>query len=82
MIMLYYFVGLYCYLVVGIGNKVEDFGVGFYIKYGDGGVDLSFIVDLFKSEVYDIGCFVKVLDFIMKVVFIDGFFGDSRIDED
>ena len=49
---LYYFAGLHNYLVAGTGNKVEDFGVGFYTKYGDGGVDLSPIADLMKSEVY------------------------------
>src|SRR5690606_2558256 len=47
---LYYFAGLHNYLVAGTGNKVEDFGVGFFTKYGDGGVDLSPIADLMKSE--------------------------------
>jgi NAD+ synthase len=51
---LYYFAGLHKYLVAGTGNKIEDFGVGFYTKYGDGGVDLSPIADLMKSEVYEI----------------------------
>ena len=49
---LYYFAGLHNYLVAGTGNKVEDFGVGFFTKYGDGGVDLSPIADLYKTEVY------------------------------
>ncbi len=52
---LYYFAGLNNYLVAGTGNKVEDFGVGFYTKYGDGGVDLSPIADLNKTEVYALG---------------------------
>lgn len=51
---LYYFAALKGYLVAGTGNKVEDFGVGFYTKYGDGGVDLSPIADLLKTEVYAI----------------------------
>lgn len=79
---LYYFAGLHRYLVGGTGNKVEDFGVGFYTKYGDGGVDLSPIADLLKSEVYDIGRFVEVPDSIMKAAPTDGLFGDSRTDED
>src|SRR6478609_3670825 len=52
---LYYFAGIHGLLVAGTGNKVEDFGVGFYTKYGDGGVDLSPIADLMKSEVYQLG---------------------------
>ncbi len=79
---LYYFAGLHRYLVAGTGNKVEDFGVGFYTKYGDGGVDLSPIADLMKSEVYKIGEFVKVPNSIMKATPTDGLFGDSRSDED
>ena len=63
---LYYFAGLHRYLVAGTGNKVEDFGVGFFTKYGDGGVDLSPIADLMKSEVYKIGDFVKVPESILK----------------
>jgi NAD+ synthase len=49
---LYYFAGIHSYLVAGTGNKVEDFGVGFYTKYGDGGVDISPIADLMKSDVF------------------------------
>jgi len=79
---LYYFAGLHRYLVAGTGNKVEDFGVGFFTKYGDGGVDLSPIADLLKSEVYDIGRFVEVPKSIMKAAPTDGLFGDSRTDED
>ncbi|MBW2936705.1 NAD(+) synthase [Aureisphaera sp. CAU 1614] len=79
---LYYFAGLHRYLVAGTGNKVEDFGVGFYTKYGDGGVDLSPIADLLKSEVYSIGRHVNVPDSILKAAPTDGLFGDSRTDED
>ncbi|MDC1432789.1 NAD(+) synthase, partial [Polaribacter sp.] len=79
---LYYFAGLHNYLVAGTGNKVEDFGVGFYTKYGDGGVDLSPIADLMKSEVYEIAAFLKVPTAIQEAQPTDGLFGDSRTDED
>lgn len=79
---LYYYAGLYKLLVAGTGNKVEDFGVGFYTKYGDGGVDLSPIADLLKSEVYELGQFLKVPESIMKAAPSDGLFGDTRSDED
>lgn len=79
---LYYFAGLHKYLVAGTGNKVEDFGVGFYTKYGDGGVDLSPIADLLKSEVYAIGKVLEVPNSIQIAAPTDGLFGDSRSDED
>jgi len=79
---LYYHAGLLGLLVAGTGNKVEDFGVGFYTKYGDGGVDLSPIADLLKSEVYAIGEFLNVPNSIMKAAPSDGLFGDTRSDED
>ena len=79
---LYYHAGLLGLLVAGTGNKVEDFGVGFYTKYGDGGVDLSPIADLLKSDVYAIGEFLKVPSSIMKAAPSDGLFGDARSDED
>lgn len=79
---LYYHAGLLGLLVAGTGNKVEDFGVGFYTKYGDGGVDLSPIADLLKSEVYAIGEHLKVPESIMKAAPSDGLFGDARSDED
>lgn len=79
---LYYHAGLKGLLVAGTGNKVEDFGVGFYTKYGDGGVDLSPIADLLKSEVYTIGAFLEVSKSIMKAAPSDGLFGDARSDED
>lgn len=79
---LYYHAGVSGLLVAGTGNKVEDFGVGFYTKYGDGGVDLSPIADLMKSEVYTIGNYLEVPESIMKATPSDGLFGDSRSDED
>lgn len=79
---LYYFAGLHGYLVAGTGNKVEDFGVGFFTKYGDGGVDLSPIADLMKSEVYEIAKFLEIPKSIQKAAPTDGLFGDSRTDED
>ena len=79
---LYYYAGLYKLLVAGTGNKVEDFGVGFYTKYGDGGVDLSPIADLMKSEVYKLGEFLQVPESIMNAAPSDGLFGDARSDED
>ena len=79
---LYYFAGLHGLLVAGTGNKVEDFGVGFYTKYGDGGVDLSPIADLVKSEVYALGEYLKVPKSIQNAQPTDGLFGDSRTDED
>ena len=77
---LYYFAGLKKYLVAGTGNKVEDFGVGFYTKYGDGGVDLSPIADLMKSEVYALGKLLEVTKSIINAAPTDGLFGDNRTD--
>lgn len=79
---LYYHAGLKGLLVAGTGNKVEDFGVGFYTKYGDGGVDLSPIADLLKSEVYEIGKHLNIVNSIMEAAPSDGLFGDARSDED
>lgn len=79
---LYYFAALERYLVAGTGNKVEDFGVGFYTKYGDGGVDLSPIADLLKSEVYEIAKVLGVNEEIIKAAPTDGLWGDDRTDED
>ena len=78
---LYYFSGIYNFLVVGTGNKVEDFGVGFYTKYGDGGVDISPIADLVKSEVFALGRYLKVPESILEAAPTDGLFGDQRTDE-
>ena len=79
---LYYLAGINGLLVAGTGNKVEDFGVGFYTKYGDGGVDLSPIADLMKSEVYELAAYLGVPNSIQKAAPTDGLFGDSRTDED
>lgn len=79
---LYYFAGIHGYLVAGTGNKVEDFGVGFYTKYGDGGVDLSPIADLMKSDVYALADFLKIPRTILVALPTDGLFGDDRTDED
>ncbi|TVZ52008.1 NAD(+) synthase [Dokdonia sp. Hel_I_53] len=79
---LYYFAGLHKYLVAGTGNKVEDFGVGFYTKYGDGGVDLSPIADLMKSDVFKLASAVGVPESILNAAPTDGLWGDDRTDED
>lgn len=79
---LYYLAGIHGLLVAGTGNKVEDFGVGFYTKYGDGGVDLSPIADLMKSDVYALGEYLKIPASILTAAPTDGLFGDDRTDED
>jgi len=79
---LYYFAALNKLLVAGTGNKVEDFGVGFYTKYGDGGVDLSPIADLLKTEVYEIAKALGINEDIIKAAPTDGLWGDDRTDED
>ncbi|WP_370392334.1 NAD(+) synthase [uncultured Winogradskyella sp.] len=79
---LYYFAALEKLLVAGTGNKVEDFGVGFYTKYGDGGVDLSPIADLLKTEVYELAAFLNINKDILEAPPTDGLWGDNRTDED
>lgn len=79
---LYYFAALQGRLVVGTGNKVEDFGIGFFTKYGDGGVDLSPIADLVKTEVYELGRALDVNEAILTAAPTDGLWGDDRTDED
>jgi len=79
---LYYFAGLHNYIVAGTGNKVEDFGVGFYTKYGDGGVDISPIADLMKTEVFSLAETVGVIESIQVAKPTDGLWGDDRSDED
>lgn len=79
---LYYYAGLDGKLVIGTGNKVEDFGVGFFTKYGDGGVDLSPIADLMKSDVYALAKELGIIDSIQNAAPTDGLFGDNRTDED
>ena len=69
-------------IVVGTGNKIEDFGIGFYTKYGDGGVDVSPIADLLKSEVFQLGKELNVIESIQIAAPTDGLWGDKRTDED
>jgi NAD+ synthase len=68
-------------IVVGTGNKVEDFGVGFYTKYGDGGVDISPIADCTKTEVWDMGKYLGIAEEIIKAEPTDGLWVDGRTDE-
>ncbi len=79
---LYYFAAHHGYLVLGTGNKVEDFGIGFYTKYGDGGVDVSPIADLNKTEVYALGRELGVIEEILQAAPTDGLWHDDRTDED
>jgi NAD+ synthase len=69
-------------IVVGTGNKVEDFGVGFYTKYGDGGVDISPIADCYKTEVWQMGRELGILQDIIDAAPTDGLWDDGRTDED
>ena len=78
---LYAFATHHKMLVAGTGNKVEDFGVGFYTKYGDGGVDLSPIADLFKTEVYELGKNLGIIESIIQAAPTDGLWADNRTDE-
>tara|TARA_B100000575_G_scaffold153394_1_gene122378 strand:+ start:14891 stop:15667 length:777 start_codon:yes stop_codon:yes gene_type:complete len=82
MVTLYYFAALNKYIVAGTGNKVEDFGIGFYTKYGDGGVDISPIADLLKSEVYNLARYHKIIDEIIIAKPTDGLWNDNRSDEE
>jgi len=68
-------------IVVGTGNKIEDFGVGFYTKYGDGGVDISPIADCNKSEVWELGKELNILKEIIETDPTDGLWDDARTDE-
>jgi len=68
-------------IVVGTGNKIEDFGVGFYTKYGDGGVDISPIADCNKTEVWEMGTEMKILKEIIDAAPTDGLWDDGRTDE-
>jgi len=79
---LYQLAGTYKGLVVGTGNKVEDFGVGFFTKYGDGGVDISPIADLTKTEVRQIAKELDIIEEILIAKPTDGLWDDGRIDED
>tara|TARA_Y100000589_G_scaffold330150_2_gene378887 strand:+ start:353 stop:1123 length:771 start_codon:yes stop_codon:yes gene_type:complete len=79
---LYAFASHNKFLVAGTGNKVEDFGVGFYTKYGDGGVDLSPIADLMKSEVFGLASHMGIISSILNAAPTDGLWDDDRSDED
>ncbi|UTW67608.1 NAD(+) synthase [bacterium SCSIO 12643] len=79
---LYAVAGIEGLLVAGTGNKVEDFGVGFFTKYGDGGVDISPIADLFKTEVYALAKYLNVNQNILEAPPTDGLWDDGRTDED
>jgi len=81
MLTLYAFSTHYRMLVAGTGNKIEDFGVGFFTKYGDGGVDLSPIADLLKSHVYEIGSELGIQARILNAPPTDGLWEDDRTDE-
>ena len=82
MVTLYGIAGQKGLLVCGTGNRVEDFGIGFYTKYGDGGVDISPIGDLMKTEVYEVAKALGVNQEIINAKPTDGLHGDSRTDED
>ena len=69
-------------IVVGTGNKVEDYGVGFFTKYGDGGVDIAPIADLYKTEVWELGKFLGIDQRIIEAEPTDGLWDDARTDED
>lgn len=81
MLTLFAFANHHRLMVVGTGNKVEDFGVGFYTKYGDGGVDISPIADLTKTEVYAIGKELGIIESIINAPPTDGLWEDNRTDE-
>ena len=82
MVTLYQVAGSNNGIVVGTGNKVEDFGVGFYTKYGDGGVDISPIADCTKSQVWEMGEFLEIDHKIINAPPTDGLWVDGRNDED
>ncbi len=81
MVTLYQVAGTVGGIVVGTGNKVEDYGIGFYTKYGDGGVDLAPIADLYKTEVWELGRHLGVDQRIIDADPTDGLWEDSRTDE-
>lgn len=79
---LYYYAQINGLLVAGTGNKVEDFGVGFFTKYGDGGVDISPIADLLKTQVYALAKELDIIESIQTAAPTDGLFSNSPTDED
>lgn len=82
MLSLYYLAQIHGYLVVGTGNKIEDFGIGFFTKYGDGGVDINPVADLLKSEVGKMAVDLNIIESIRTAAPTDGLFSDNRTDED
>ena len=82
MVTLYQVAGTVNGIVVGTGNKVEDYGIGFYTKYGDGGVDIAPIADLYKTEVWELGKYLDVDERIIDAPPTDGLWNDGRSDED
>ena len=82
MLTLYYFSTVSRYIVTGTGNKVEDFAIGFFTKYGDGGVDISPIADLLKSEVFKLASHLNLPEEILSAIPTDGLWNDNRSDED
>ena len=82
MVTLYQVAGSVGGIVVGTGNKVEDYGTGFYTKYGDGGVDIAPIADLYKTEVWELGKRLGVDERIIDAIPTDGLWDDGRKDED
>lgn len=81
MLTLYYYGQVNGLLVCGTGNKVEDFGIGFYTKYGDGGVDISPIADLYKTEVYELARSLDLPESIKNAIPTDGLWDAERTDE-
>jgi NAD+ synthase len=81
MVALYHVAGLNNLLVAGTGNRIEDFGIGFFTKYGDGGVDISPIGDLTKTQVYALAAGLGIVESIRTAPPTDGLFGDDRSDE-
>jgi NAD+ synthase len=81
MLLLYYYAGVFNYLVTGTGNKIEDFGIGFFTKYGDGGVDINPIADLNKTEVYLLAKHLDIPESIINAIPNDGLWEDFRSDE-
>ena len=82
MLTLYYYAQINGFLVTGTGNKVEDFGVGFFTKYGDGGVDINPIGDLLKTQVYQLASALNVIESIQVAAPTDGLWDTDRTDEE
>ena len=82
MVTLYQIAGQFGGIVAGTGNKVEDYGIGFFTKYGDGGVDIAPIADIYKTEVWKLGGHLGVNKKIIEASPTDGLWDDKRTDED